>query len=109
MHTQGNGVSTRSPTWTTPISGHGQQFDLVITGEANVKHTHTHLELKESHPKDIDFVLTMSSCHTFVSYDHGEYEALYTYVLLYPKGSFSSFIIKGFLANTHTYSHTHTL
>ena len=25
---QGDGVGTRSPTWTTPISGHGQQFDI---------------------------------------------------------------------------------
>ena len=27
-HAQGNGVSTQSPTWTTPISGHGQQSDI---------------------------------------------------------------------------------
>ena len=26
-HAQGDGVGTRSPTWTTPINGHGQQFD----------------------------------------------------------------------------------
>ena len=25
---QGDGVGTQSPTWTTPISRHGQQFDI---------------------------------------------------------------------------------
>jgi len=27
-HVQGDGVGTRGPTWTTPISGHGQHFDI---------------------------------------------------------------------------------
>ena len=27
-HAQGDDVGTQSPTWTTPISGHGQQFDI---------------------------------------------------------------------------------
>ena len=27
-HALGNGVSTCSPTWTTPINGHGRQFDI---------------------------------------------------------------------------------
>ena len=27
-NSQGNGVSAQSPTWTTPINGHGQQFDI---------------------------------------------------------------------------------
>ena len=27
-HAQGDGVGTRHPTWTTPISRHGQQFDI---------------------------------------------------------------------------------
>ena len=27
-HAQGDGVGTQGPTWTTPISGNGQQFDI---------------------------------------------------------------------------------
>ena len=27
-HAQGDGVGTQGPTRTTPISGHGQQFDI---------------------------------------------------------------------------------
>ena len=27
-HVQGDGMGTQSPTWITPISGHGQQFDI---------------------------------------------------------------------------------
>ena len=38
-HAQGDGVGTQGPTWTTPISGHGQQFDICFT-----QHTHTHAQ-----------------------------------------------------------------
>ena len=31
-HDQGNGVGTWSPTWITPINGHGQQFDICFPG-----------------------------------------------------------------------------
>ena len=30
LYTQGDGVGTRSPTWTTSVSGHGLQFDIYL-------------------------------------------------------------------------------
>jgi len=60
---QGDGVGTLGPTWTTPISRHGQQFDICFPSYYQVPidvtagwaaslvntthiHTHTHIHTK---------------------------------------------------------------
>ena len=54
-HVQGDGVGTQSPTWTTPISGHGQQFDICFP---SWHQTHTHLQRHGMHAHKLSVMTT---------------------------------------------------
>jgi len=39
IHAQGDGVGTQSLSWTIPISGHGQQFDIDFASAVITKYS----------------------------------------------------------------------
>jgi len=90
-HAQGDCVGTQSPTWTTPISGHGQQCDICFPSYYQV-------------PIDATAGWAASPVHTH-THTHTD---THTHTHTHTRARMHTYTQSCTHSHTHTHTHTHT-